>query len=239
MLARVLLTAFSFVACVSAAHAQLPPDSVILSKVKISEKQKSVDLCPVHLVPSVKALPTWTYKGVEYRGHTPRCQAEFEKDANKYVAAARAQRWENNFASAMSTIWCPVTDEVNAGGGRQWERLGLTWESCCKFCDDGFAEDDFTFALDELKARAKVSYKATGGKYVEGAKSPVEGAIKAPPPEESEESPAEDGTGGLESSPDVGAGTGPSEGAGAGAGADPSGGGGGGGGAIHILFQCD
>ena len=44
MLARVLLTAFSFVACVSAVHAQLPPDSVILSKVKISEKQKSVDL---------------------------------------------------------------------------------------------------------------------------------------------------------------------------------------------------
>ena len=144
MLGRVVVAIFLLVAYACAAQAQLPPDAVILSKVKISEKEKSVDLCPVHLVPSNQELPTWTYKGVEYRGHTPQCQAEFAKDADKHVEAARARRWEDNFVSAMSIIWCPVTDEVNPGGGIQWERLGLTWESCCKFCDEDFTFDRMT-----------------------------------------------------------------------------------------------
>ena len=171
MLGRALVAVFLLVSYVCAAHAQLPPDAVILSKVKISEKEKSADLCPVHLVPSNKELPTWTYKGVEYRGHTRQCQAEFEKDADKHVEAARAQRWENNFISAMSIIWCPVTDEVNPGGGVQWERLGFTWESCCKFCDEDFLEEDFPDALERLKERAHDAFQATGGKYVEGATS--------------------------------------------------------------------
>ncbi len=177
MLARLLIAVLLILAHVSTARGQLPPEAVILSKVKIPERQKSDDLCPVHLVPSDKQLPTWKYKGDEYRGHTPQCRDEFKKDADTYSAAARARRWENNFVSVMSIIWCPITDEVNAGGGVQWKRLGLQWESCCKFCDEDFAEEDFPLALEQLRKRAKLAYKATGGKYVEGAKSPVEGAI--------------------------------------------------------------
>ena len=78
----------------------------------------------------------------------------------------------------MSLIWCPVTDEVNTGGRNRWKRLGLEWESCCKFCDEDFLEEDFDIALKLLKKRAKTAYKETKGKYVEGAKSPVQGAIK-------------------------------------------------------------
>ncbi len=106
--------------------AQLPAQAINLAKVKISEKQKSIDLCPVHLVEAERMLPSWTYQGVEYRGHTPSCQSEFEKAPEKYVEAARYGRWENNFIADTSTVWCPVTDEV-AGGFLKWERLGIKW----------------------------------------------------------------------------------------------------------------
>ena len=115
MLARIPTTVLLTLACVSAARAQLPPEAVILAKLKIPEAQKSVDLCPVHLVPSGEQLPAWKYKGAEYRGHTPRCQAEFKKDPDKYVEAARARRWENNFVSVMSVIWCLLEVQVKHG----------------------------------------------------------------------------------------------------------------------------
>jgi len=167
-------------ACSTAANAQLPADAVMLDKVKIAEKQKSVDLCPVHLVASDSKLPTWIYKDVEYRGHMAECQAQFDKDADKHAATAKYSRWESNFILAMSTIWCPVTDEVNSGGGLRWEKLGITWESCCQFCNEDVTDEDFPFALELLKERAKESYELAGGKYTENASSPVEGAIKIP-----------------------------------------------------------
>ena len=65
------LTAIVLLAVAGTAWAQLPPDAVQLDKVKISEKQKSDQLCPVHLVDADASLPAWTYEGVSYRGHTP------------------------------------------------------------------------------------------------------------------------------------------------------------------------
>ena len=56
------------------AFAQLPADAVILEKVKIPEKQKSTDLCPVYLAASDPKLPAWDYKGVKYRGSKPDAQ---------------------------------------------------------------------------------------------------------------------------------------------------------------------
>lgn len=174
-----LLTAFGLTLCVAAtAVAQLPPDAVLLDKVKIPEKQKSVDLCPVYLEASDPKLPAWEYKGVKYRGAKADAQVKFQKDPDKYAKAAEKQRYVNNFMQAMSTIWCPVTDEVTPGGMTQWKRLGFTWESCCTFCDEGFTEEDFPAALERLKERAAKSYAMVGAKYTEGAKSPVEGAIK-------------------------------------------------------------
>ena len=55
----------------SSAAAQLPRDCVMLYKLKISEKQKSIDLCPVYLKASDSKLSSWTYKGVTYRGNMP------------------------------------------------------------------------------------------------------------------------------------------------------------------------
>lgn len=176
-----LLSGFGLLLVMAAsAHAQLPPDAVMLDKVKIAEKQKSIDLCPVYLKPSDPKLPTWEYEGVKYRGSQADAQAKFSKEPDKYVKAAAKQRYVNNFMQAMSTIWCPVTDEVTPGGMTQWKRLGFTWESCCTFCDEGFTEEDFPVALERLKERAEKSYAMIGAKYTEGAKSPVEGAIKKP-----------------------------------------------------------
>jgi hypothetical protein len=160
------------------AVAQLPPDAVILENLKIAEKQKSVDLCPVYLQPSDPKLPAWEYKGVKYRGSKPDAEKKFAADPDKYAKAAQKQRFVNNFMQTMSTIWCPVTDEVTPGGMTQWKRLGLTWESCCTFCDESVAEENFTDALARLKQRAEKTYALIGAKYTEGAKSPVEGAIK-------------------------------------------------------------
>ncbi|MBI2422434.1 MAG: hypothetical protein HYV27_06370 [Candidatus Hydrogenedentes bacterium] len=163
-----------------AAWAQLPPEAVDLSKLKIPEAQKSTDLCPVHLVPADPKVATWKHDGVTYGGSTPEAQAEFMKDPAKFAEAAKLQRWENNFIQAMSRIWCPVTDQVNPGGLTEWDRLGIKWESCCTFCTQSFAEQDFPAALDRLKARAKEAYTLLAGEYVEGASSPVEGAIAQP-----------------------------------------------------------
>ena len=166
------------------AIAQLPADSVMLDKVKIPEKQKSTDLCPVYLEASDPKLPTWEYKGVKYRGAKPDAEEKFLKEPAKRAQAAAKQRFVNNFVLAMSTVWCPVTDEVTPGGMTQWKKLGLTFESCCSFCDENVKDEDFPEALKKLKARAEKTYALIGAKYTEGAKSPVEGAIKRPDEEE-------------------------------------------------------
>ena len=161
-----------------AAFAQLPSDAVMLDKVKIPETQKSIDLCPVYLVPSDPNLPTWEYKGVVYRGSQPNVQESFFKDPDRFAKAAEKQRFINNFMLAMSTVWCPVTDQVTPGGMTQWKRFGLTFESCCSFCDENYKEENFKEGLERLKARAEKTYELIGAKYTEGASSPVEGAIK-------------------------------------------------------------
>lgn len=158
--------------------AQLPADAVELDKVKIPEAQKSVDLCPVYLEPSDPKLPAWTYKGATYRGSKPDAQAKFLTDPDRYAEAAKKQRYIDNFITAMSTIWCPVTDQVTPGGMKQWKRFGLTFESCCGFCDENAKESDFEQGQERLRKRAEEAYRLTGGKYTEGARSPVEGAVK-------------------------------------------------------------
>jgi hypothetical protein len=172
------------VAAANAARAQLPADAVMLDKVKIPEKQKSIDLCPVYLVAADEKLPTWEYKGVKYRGSKADAKEKFLAEPDKYAKAAARQRYINNFMQAMSPVWCPVTDEITPGGMTQWKKLGYTFESCCAFCDENVADDDFPEAVKKLKARAEKSYELVGAKYTEGAKSPVEGAIKKPAAEE-------------------------------------------------------
>ncbi|HET6326545.1 MAG TPA: hypothetical protein VFG04_17850 [Planctomycetaceae bacterium] len=162
------------------AFAQLPANAVILEKVKIPEKQKPIDLCPVYLTASDPKLPTWVYKGVTYRGSKPDAREKFLKDPEKYAKAAEKQRFVNNFMQAMSPVWCPVTDQVSAGGMTQWKKLGYTFESCCSFCDDNVKDEDFPAAIKRLKERAEKTYALIGAKYTEGAKSPVDGAIQKP-----------------------------------------------------------
>jgi hypothetical protein len=178
MVRTMLLSAVSLVALGTVALAQLPADAVMLDKVKIPEKQKSIDLCPVYLEASDPALPTWEYKGVTYRGAKPDAKDKFLKDPDKYAKAASKQRFLNNFMQSMSTIWCPVTDEITPGGMTQWKRFGLTFESCCTFCDETFEEADFEKGRKKLRERAEKTYELIGAKYTEGAKSPVEGAMK-------------------------------------------------------------
>lgn len=181
MLTRTSILTMAFaLAFASAAQAQLPADAVMLDKVKIPEKQKAVDLDPVYLVPSDPQLPTWEYKGVTYRGSKPDAKEKFLADPDKYVKAAEKERFINNFMQAMCGVWCPVTDEITPGGMTQWKKLGYTFESCCAFCDENVSDDDFPVAIKKLRARAEKTYDLIGAKYTEGAKSPVEGAIKKP-----------------------------------------------------------
>jgi hypothetical protein len=183
LLCRISLSGLVLSIVASSAAAQLPRDCVMLYKLKISEKQKSIDLCPVYLKASDPKLSSWTYKGVTYRAHKPDAKTKFEEAPDKYAEAARAKRWENNFVLAMSTIWCPVTDEVNPGGGLLWKRLGIQWESCCAFCNEDMKEGDFPVALALLKQRALLAYKATGGRYAKPgeSESAVVKAIRSPP----------------------------------------------------------
>ncbi len=164
--------------CVAPIGAQLPPDAVDLAKVKIPEAVKSTDLCPVKLVPSAANGETWTHGGVEYRGSEAGVKAAFDGDPDAHAAKAAEERYVSNFMLAMSTIWCPITDEVTPGGRKQVDGLGFTWESCCSFCDEEMSPDNFDEALERLRERAVESFELTGGIYTEGASSPVEGAIR-------------------------------------------------------------
>lgn len=158
--------------------AQLPPEAVDLALVKIPERIASVDLDPVELVPSMAEGETWTHDGVSYRAAEAGSKDAFLADPAKHAAAAAKERWVQNFMLAMSTIWCPITDEVTPGGRKQVEGHGYTWESCCSFCDEEMSPENFTDALENLRSRAEESYELTGGVYDNDAKSPVEGAIK-------------------------------------------------------------
>jgi hypothetical protein len=158
--------------------AQLPADAVDLALVKIPETLQSTDLCPVTLQPSSAQGEVWTYAGVDYRGGRAGAKSEFLERPDRFVAAAAKERWIQNFMLAMSTIWCPITDEVTPGGRRQVSGLGHKWESCCSFCDEEMREENFHDALARLRERAEESYELTGGVYVPDASSPVEGAIK-------------------------------------------------------------
>ena len=170
-----LLAAFLWV---TPALGQLPPDAVDLAQVKIPEAVKSTDLCPVKLVPSAAAGEAWTHAGVDYRGSEPGVQDAFASDPDAHAAKAAEERYVRNFMLAMSTIWCPITDEVTPGGRKQVDGLGYTWESCCSFCDEEMTPDNFDEALERLRERAVESFELTGGIYTEGASSPVEGAIR-------------------------------------------------------------
>ena len=163
---------------VAPTFAQLPPEAVDLAKVKIPEAVKSTDLCPVKLVPSAADGETWTHGGVEYRGSEAGVKAAFAGDPKRYADDAAKKRYVQNFMLAMSTIWCPITDEVTPGGRKQVDGLGFTWESCCSFCDEEMTPDNFGDALKDLEKRAVESFELTGGIYTEGASSPVEGAIR-------------------------------------------------------------
>jgi hypothetical protein len=160
------------------AWAQLPADAVILEKVNISEKQKSHELDPVTLEEADPKLPTWEFKGVKYGSSKADSQEKFKADPDKFAKAAEKQRYINNFIKSMSTVWCPVTDEITPGGMTQWTRNGVVFESCCTFCDENFEEENFVEGLKRLKQRAEKTYGLVGAKYTEGAKSPVEGAMK-------------------------------------------------------------
>lgn len=173
-----LLCATAAILVGAAALAQLPPDAVDLAKVKIPETLKSTDLDPVTLEPSAAEGETWEYDGIAYRAGDHGSKQTFLAEPAKYAAAAGEERWIRNFMLAMSTIWCPITDEVTPGGRKQIEGLGYKWESCCSFCDDEMRADNLDAALERLRERAEESFDLTGGVYVDDAASPVEGAIK-------------------------------------------------------------
>lgn len=174
---RVLAICVAGIALSFVANAQLPPDAVHLGRVKIPEAQKSADLDPVTLEAADANLPTWEHDGVTYGSSKADSKDAFMKDPAKFASAHEKQRWENNFVTAMSVIWCPVTDEISAGGGLIWDKLGVKWESCCQFCNDTKTDEDFPRALTKLKERAGNSFELTKGVYVNDASSPVEGAI--------------------------------------------------------------
>ena len=157
----------------------LPPDAVDLSKVKIAEFEKSVDLCPVHLVSSDPSLPEFEHQGIRYRGHAKGCEEQFRASPDEFREAANRKRWENNFVRAMSPVWCVVSDQVNPGGFGQFEKLSLKWQTCCQFCNPDLIPDCFAISLKRLKERAKSAYELTGGTYARNVTNPIAGALRA------------------------------------------------------------
>ena len=175
-LSGLVISTTLLLAVAGAALSQLPPEAVLLDKVKIPQKITSEQIDPVTLEESGEDAIAWTSKNVEYRG-APASKEEFEESPEQFAAAHKKELYVRNFMLAMSTIWCPITDEVTPGGRTKVEGHGLEWESCCSFCDEEMFPENFKEALVQLRKRAEASYELTGGHYTEGASSPVEGAI--------------------------------------------------------------
>jgi len=167
------------VCCVSATAQLLPPDAVDLSKVNIEEKQTAADLCPVTLKAPDISVADFEFQGVRFRFSSDSARNQFIKAPQNYIGAARSARWENNFIRAMSSVWCPVSDQVNPGGFGEYEKLNLKWRTCCQFCNPDLIPDVFGLALKRLQERAKASYELTQGAYSKGATNPIAGALKA------------------------------------------------------------
>jgi mono/diheme cytochrome c family protein len=187
------LCALATATAMLSAEAQLPPDAVSLKRVKISQKVKTETFCPVHKEFVESPVSTWTHGDVTYGGKTDECATLFAADADALHAGAERARWELNFVHSMSPIWCPVTDEISPGGNTKWHELGLIWESCCQFCNDTKAPEDFPRARQLLYSRAAEAFDLQGNHYVEDASSPVQGAIDLTGegfPDEQEESAA-------------------------------------------------
>lgn len=168
--------------CCLGSQAQEADVVVNLAKVKIPEKYKSRDICPVHGELTLEGGKLWEYEGQKYAGCGKDCEAQFKKDPDQYAEKAAETRWVKNFIDAMSTVWCPVTDYINPGGGIIREVNGVKWEinrHAAEFLtrDESVAAEYFKIARERLERRARESYRLTGGKYVEGAKSPIEGAM--------------------------------------------------------------
>jgi hypothetical protein len=173
-----LVSCVALLLAAAPALAQLAPDAVHLGRVKISEVQKSDHLDPVTLETADPALATWEHDGVTYGASAAGSKEKFMADPAVFIEPALKKRWENNFLDQMSIIWCPVTDEVSAGGGLLWDELGLDWESCCQFCNETKTDEDFPRGLENLQRRAADSYILTkNGTYQEGFSSVVFGAI--------------------------------------------------------------
>ncbi|MEX2015339.1 MAG: cytochrome c [Candidatus Hydrogenedentales bacterium] len=177
MTKHVLLGAACALGFTFSVAAQLPPDAVQLDKVKIPETITSEQFDPVTLEKADPSLATWEHDGVTYGSSDAGSKDKFMTAPDKFAERAAQKRWEANFIAAMSRIWCPVTDEINSGGGLIWHELDMEWESCCQFCNDTKSDEDFPRALKRLQTRAEQAYELTHGKYVNDASSPVEGAI--------------------------------------------------------------
>ena len=170
------VVATMWIAAVAGAQ-QLPPEAVQLDKVKIAEKIKPEGFDPVTGAAADPELGSVSHDGTTYGLSDAASKAAFEADPAKYAKDAEKNRWILNFMEQMSPIWCPVTDEIGPGNMLQWEELGYKWESCCTFCDQTVQPQNFPAALKRLRARAEEAYSLQKGRYVEGASSPVEGAI--------------------------------------------------------------
>ena len=125
----------------------LPPDAVDLAKVKIEEWVNASDLCPVARVAPNPSIAGFEHQGIRYQFSSESARNQFVHSPQDFVEAAKFARWERNFMTAMSPVWCPVTDQVNPGGFGEFDKLELKWRTCCQFCNPSFVPGCFDQAL--------------------------------------------------------------------------------------------
>ncbi len=157
----------------------LPPDAVDLAKVKIEEWVNASDLCPVARVAPNPSIAGFEHQGIRYQFSSESARNQFVHSPQDFVEAAKFARWERNFMTAISPVWCPVTDQVNPGGFGEFDKLELKWRTCCQFCNPALVPGCFDQALARLKERAKTAFQLTGGVYAKNVSNPIEGALRA------------------------------------------------------------
>ncbi|HIA48374.1 MAG TPA: hypothetical protein EYN96_10505, partial [Candidatus Hydrogenedentes bacterium] len=67
------LSALVTALAMTSVQAQLPPDAVKLDRVKISQKIRAENFCPVHKEYAETPVSTWEHAGVTYGGNTAEC----------------------------------------------------------------------------------------------------------------------------------------------------------------------
>ena len=160
-----------------AVWSQLPPEAVMLDKVKIPQTIKPQQIDPVTLKTS-RPTPCRGPGMASSTAVSAASKAAFAKDPETIRCGAQegALRPQLHGRDVDHLVPDHRRGDAREAASRSMATVS-SGRAAARSATRRCIPENFKEALAQLRKRAEKSYELTGGKYTEGAKSPVEGAI--------------------------------------------------------------